>query len=87
MTSWKNYIENLFTDNRLESPPHLNNIDSLPITVDEVTKTISQLKYGKAPGLDGTHSEFVKLLDADGIGQLTRVFNNIFSTGVIPKFG
>jgi|UniRef100_A0A2S2QDY4 hypothetical protein len=48
---------------------------------ENVKKAIVQIKNGKSPGPDNLHSEFLKLLNMEGIIWLTRVFNNIYSAG------
>lgn len=47
------------------------------LTVLGVANSIWQLKYSKSPGSDKIHAEFLKLLDAQSIGRLIRIFNNI----------
>lgn len=85
MDIWKNYITELFEDNRTELPPEPNNPVSIPITENEVTKAITQLKDGKSPGPDNTYSELLKLFDVEGVKRITKIFNNVYSTGKIPK--
>lgn len=82
---WKAYINQLFEDpNRPENPPTYQTTNFLPITVDEVTRTIIGLKNGKAPGPDNIRNEFLKLLKEEDIRWLTNIFNEIYFTGIIP---
>lgn len=40
---WKDYVTDLFEDNRSERPLKFNKPDRLPITVDTITKTTDSL--------------------------------------------
>ena len=40
---------------------------------------------GKAPGEDGITTEMLKFLDSFGIEKLTELYNDIYSTGIIPE--
>ena len=84
LKTWKQYIEELFEDNRIDTPV-INNVDSgPPITDAEVSAAIHKMKDGKTPGPDNIHAELLKLLDQEAVGWLTKVFNNIYNTGKIP---
>ena len=52
LNRWKEYIGELFEDNRCESPPTIAGCSGPPITRDEVLHAIRQTKGGKAPGED-----------------------------------
>ena len=68
----------------LENTPIFNEL-SFFITEQEVVKGISELKAGKAPGLDNISSEIIKSI-ADMITPvLTKTFNLILSSGTYPS--
>lgn len=85
MMTWKNYLQNLFNDNRPFEFEIRNNDEGPDIQIDEVRKAIQLAKTGKAMGPDEIPTEMLKLLDDDGLKRLTELINNIYSTGVIPK--
>ena len=55
------------------------------ITVDHVKKGINNLKSGKSPGLDNVLNEFLKNAPEKMIVIITKFFNIIFKTAVIPE--
>ncbi len=59
-------------------------IDTEAITEDEVRKAIQVLKNGKAAGNDGIKAEMIKYGGDAAIGQLTKLCNDIWTTGRIP---
>lgn len=80
--TWKTYLENLFDDVREEQ--QTTEGEGPEILVDEVRAAISEMKPRRAAGLDQIQTEFIKLLNEGKIKWLTRIFNNIYSTGEIP---
>uniref|UniRef100_A0A8D8Z4U1 Craniofacial development protein 2 n=1 Tax=Cacopsylla melanoneura TaxID=428564 RepID=A0A8D8Z4U1_9HEMI len=82
--TWRTYIQNLFFDERGE-PPSLETETGPPILVNEVKAAITSLRDGKAPGPDGMQAEFLKLLDEESVKMLSKIFNNIYDSGNIPK--
>lgn len=83
---WGKYIEELFEDNRptpLDTP--IDEESGLSITESEVQNAIKHMKDGKAPGPDSFRSEFLKLMDEEGIRWLTKMFNRIYDSGEIPQ--
>lgn len=84
--TWKNYVEELFDDERQE-----HNIDSIQgdegpeITKEEILYAIKTMKNGKSPGPDGLTSELLKLVEGDSVNTLVDLFNCIYKTGEIPK--
>jgi len=81
---WEDYITKLFNDSRPE-PPHINNDEGPLITTAEVGEVVRQMKVGKAPGPDNLHSEFLKLLDDQGLKHIAAIYNKIYQTGKIPQ--
>jgi hypothetical protein len=43
------------------------------------------MDHGKAPKPDNFQAEFLKLMDDDGIKWLTKIFNLIYDTGIVPQ--
>lgn len=84
---WIKYVEKTFEDIRSNTGITTNtNCESgPPFTVEEVKYAIKSTKDGKAVGPDNFHSEFLKLMDYDGIKWLTNIFNSIYDTGVVPQ--
>jgi len=62
--TWKEYIENLFFDERGD-PPSLSTETGPPILTSEIEAAIRSLREGKAPEPDGRQTEFLKLLDEE----------------------
>lgn len=84
---WETYIEELFHDDRPEDHD-INEADTgseNQIQREEVERVIRQAKVGKAPGSDNVYSEILKLMDSNGIDILTRLFNSIYTSGMIPE--
>ena len=55
------------------------------ISVDEVLKAVTNLKSGKACGLDHIHAEMLKTGGKDVILFMTKLFNTIFDKGIYPS--
>ena len=55
------------------------------ISVDEVQKAVTNLKSGKACGLDHIHAEMLKMGGKDVILFMTKLFNTIFDKGIYPS--
>ena len=81
---WKEYIGDLFDDNRPEMPKVVN-LDGPPILLTEVESALKRMKNGKAAGEDGITAEMLKALHEFGIQKLTTLFNNIYDTGFLPE--
>lgn len=83
---WKNYITQLFEDERRHT--NLENTEGElgpDIIKDEVTYALGMLKNGKAAGPDQLPAEILKLIEADRIHVLVEVINTIYRTGIIPN--
>ena len=85
LTRLKEYVGELFEDNRCQEPPTIANCTGPPITTDEVEAAIKQTKGGKAPGEDCITSEMWKALGSFGVEKLTQLFNSIYDTGSFPE--
>lgn len=82
--TWKTYIEQLFYDNRPE-PPQIKGETGPNILIEEVQAAINGIKDGKAPGPDNVNAEILKLLSEDNVKWLTKIFNDIYDSGNIPR--
>lgn len=80
---WKEYIEELFEDERGDIP-QMNNTEGPVILKEEVRNSINSLKPGKAPGDDEISTEMLQALDEIGIDKITELCNKIYDTGYIP---
>ena len=56
-----------------------------PITEEEISTAISQLRNGKAPGLDGISSEVLKLGRDASVYWLSSIFTIIWSEETVPS--
>ena len=68
--------------------PDLNDSDPLlndPFTIEEVTKFIAKLKNNKSPGTDQILNEFLKKSPRQTTALLTKLFNLILASGVVPE--
>ena len=81
---WKEYIGELFDDNRPEKPK-IENLEGPPILKTEVESALKRMKNGKAAGEDEITAEMLKALHEFGIEKLTTLFNNIYDTGFLPE--
>ena len=66
-------------------PAQQNDTFNAPFTEDEVKKLITDLRNGKACGLDHLRNEFLKSLPDDNISVITRLFNVVLMTGLVPE--
>ncbi|EFN87475.1 hypothetical protein EAI_05273, partial [Harpegnathos saltator] len=62
---WKNYITELFGDNRSEDEDIDEELESPEIIKVEVRKALSLARTGKAVGPDKVNAEILKLIDID----------------------
>ena len=82
---WMEYIEELYSDERCETPPQIDETDEgEDILLDEIKSAVKDLKNGKAPGLDNITSEMLKALNEDNIKIIHRFCNTIYKNGQIP---
>lgn len=84
---WKEYIQELFDDERQED---LINEDTdeesgPDITKEEVLYAIKLSKNNKAPGPDQIPIEILKLIKEEQIAILVDLYNSVYNTGIIPK--
>ena len=83
---WKEYVEELFEDDRGEVP-QLNNINmgGPPILKDEIEKAMRGMKEGKAVGEDGVNIEMLKAVKDFSIEKITKIANIIYEEGTITE--
>ena len=84
LNRWKEYVGELFEDNRSKNPPELKECHGPPIIKAEVEHAIKQTKGGKAAGEDKITAEMWKALGSFGVEKLTNLFNRIYDTGQFP---
>lgn len=65
------------------SPKQLTSLNS-PFTATEITRAISTLPSGKAPGPDGFSAEYYKLLNTTLAPHMCQLFNAVVSSGTFP---
>ncbi|XP_070159794.1 uncharacterized protein [Polyergus mexicanus] len=85
LARWKEYLEELFADDRPAGHAAEDTTTGPSITADEVTKTIRQARNGRAVGPDEIPTEVVKRFGEKAVGLTTELFNQIYDTGMIPK--
>lgn len=87
---WKEYVEELFDDDRPNKPPpedQVTNEKAPEISKSEVIHAIKILKNRKATGPDKIHAEILKIIadnESKGLDLITLLFNKIYVTGRIP---
>ena len=77
-------MEKLFHGLRRIQEPTFEENSGPEILPEEVTAAVRQMKDGKAPGLDEIPAELLKLLDAEQIKIITKIFSEIYKAGKIP---
>ena len=82
---WKEYICELFEDNR--PPEYLvtrREKENLPILKEEIVKAIKSMPKGKAAGPDEVFIELIQALDDLGAEWMTKIANKIYEEGHFP---
>ena len=59
-------------------------IDTVPITHDEVKRAINSLKNGKATRIDGIQAELIKAGGETMVATLTELCNKVWNTETVP---
>ena len=81
---WREYVEELYSDQRGDKPD-LGDIEpGPPILRREVEKVVNSMKWRKAEGSDGVVVEMVEAAGEFGIRKITDLANTIYSTGQVP---
>lgn len=82
---WKEYIEELFEDQRTDNYAYIEGDNIGPeITTSEVKYAVQGAKTNKALGPDQIPAEMLKLVEEENLVPITELFNTIYSTGIIP---
>jgi hypothetical protein len=90
MTTWRNYFQNLLTEERAEYadiplkdgiPPTQG---SFSFSEDEVQRHIQNMKTGNSPGPGGLPIELLKYAPTDVVSILTIIFNKCLTNGAVP---
>ena len=87
---WKQHFETVLNrpippEEDIPSAERDLDIEVGEITLGEVNKAIKQLKNNKAPGEDELFPEMFKVEDERLPAVLTKLFNKIWRTGIVPK--
>ena len=82
---WKEYVEELFDDQRGERPVLEGELEGPEILEDEVKLALREMKREKAEGSDGVVSEMLEAAGEFGIRKLTRLANRIYDSGDVPE--
>lgn len=84
---WKEYIEELFHDQRQENvyAASQSRDEGPEITKSEVMTAVKCMKNNKAAGPDGIPGELLKLINEKNMDVLTQLLNTIYTTGIIPR--
>lgn len=85
LRTWEKYVRELFSDTRSQIQPNVSVKSGPEITKAEVINAIKTAKTGKAVGPDDIPSEILKLFMDENIPIVVRLFNAIYSTGIIPQ--
>uniref|UniRef100_A0A803JQ02 Reverse transcriptase domain-containing protein n=1 Tax=Xenopus tropicalis TaxID=8364 RepID=A0A803JQ02_XENTR len=75
----------LSTLNFPQPSPTQRELLSAPITIEEITQAIKQLKLGKSPGPDSFTNIYYKTYQATLLPHLQKLFQNIMDTGKIHQ--
>ena len=82
---WKEYVGELYNDNRGPKPTIYKNMGSPKILQSEVRYAVQRMKNGKAVRPDKIAIEMIKALEEFGISKLTEVKNQIYESGNFPE--
>ena len=82
---WRQYVEELYSDQRGDKP-EFDTIDpGPPILRGEVERAVRGMKWRKAEGSDGVVVEMVEAAGDFAIGAITDLANTIYRTGQVPE--
>lgn len=82
---WEQYIGNLFSDQRKPLLVTQDARDGPKIPQAEIGRAISSAQNKKSPCPVEIPIEILKASDGENIGQIIKVFNVIYDTGIIPE--
>ena len=78
----REYLINVPT---FEEHQGIDNLEDINFTVDDVEKTLENLKIGKSPGPDDIHPRVLKDLAKELKMPLFIIFRKSLDTGILPK--
>ena len=81
---WKEYIEDLFYDNRADNPIQ-DYLQGPKIVKSEIESALKQMSKGKAVGVDNISAEALQALGDFGIEKLTELCNDMYKSAYIPE--
>lgn len=82
-TAQKKKVNREYKNNFRSSP--VTSIFATPFTSEDIRTEVSELKCGKAPGMDNIFPDFLKHLGPNAIKWLSKLYTNIYSSGQLPK--
>ena len=82
---WREYVLELFDDNRGDAPELRGEMEGPRILEGEVRQAVKDMKNDKAEGGDGVVAEMVEAAGEFGIKKLTELANKIYDSGIIPE--
>ena len=82
---WKEYVQELYSDQRGEKPEFDIIEPGPPILRTEVEKAVKSMKWRKAEGSDGVVVEMIEAAGEFVINKITNLANTIYSTGQVPE--
>ena len=82
---WREYVQELYSDQRGEKPEFDVIEPGPPILKVEVEKAVRSMKWRKAEGSDGVVVEMVEAAGDFAISKITNLANTIYSTGEVPE--
>ena len=82
---WTEYIQELFHDDREDTPQIRKDIDGPEILKDEVRFAINHMKHNKACGPDNIFAEFLHATEEFSADKITEIANDIYNSSNIPE--
>ncbi|XP_013145032.1 PREDICTED: uncharacterized protein LOC106108413, partial [Papilio polytes] len=82
---WSDYIMKMFADTSRSISGLTTDDTGPPILTSEVKRALRVAKTGKALGPDNVPIEVLKLLEDDYLEAITRLFNQVYESGMLPE--
>ncbi|KAI5700378.1 hypothetical protein M8J77_008043 [Diaphorina citri] len=88
LTRWTEYCSELYDD---EERPNVEEQENLPnheiptFTTEDIKKIIQNMSNHKSSGCDEIPAELLKIINDNGIEQITNLINEIYRSGIIPE--
>ncbi|XP_044595870.1 uncharacterized protein LOC123272913 [Cotesia glomerata] len=87
LATWNEFYKDIYLPRLLDNCLFFGMLDPVldaEFTFEEITKSISSLKDGKAPGMDSITTEFYKNLPNNWLLYIQSLFNKILDTEQVP---